>query len=82
MIERLNDARIAFGRLSDMDDLMAHPQNRYVTVETEAGEIEMLAPGTIVRGQTSSFGPVPSLGAHDESLRAEFAEKSNTRGAA
>ena len=82
IIEKLNHARIAFGRLSDMDDLMAHPQNRYVTVGTEAGEIEMLAPGTIVRGQTSSFGPVPSLGAHDESLRAEFAEKSNTRGAA
>ena len=77
MIERLNHARIAFGRLSDMDDLMAHPQNRYVTVQTNAGEIEMLAPGTIVRGQTSSFGSVPSLGAHDENLRTEFAAKAN-----
>lgn len=79
MIERLDHARIAFGRLSDMDDLMAHPQNRYVTVKTNAGEIEMLAPGMIVRGQTSAPGPVPALGAHDEKLRAEFAGKSHNK---
>ena len=72
MIERLNKARIAFGRLSDMDDLMAHPQNRYVTVQTNSGEIELLAPGAIVRGQGIHFGPVPTLGQHDKSLRAEF----------
>lgn len=72
VIKRLDQARIAFGRLSDMDDLMAHPQNRYVTVKTDAGEIEMLAPGMIVRGQISALGPVPSLGAHEEKLRAEF----------
>ena len=77
IIKRLDQARIAFGRLSDMDDLMAHPQNRYVTVKTNAGEIEMLAPGMIVQGQTSSIGPVPSLGADDEQLRAEFSGKSH-----
>lgn len=75
IIEKLNLARIAFGRLSDMDDLIAHPQNRYVTVQSNAGEIEMLAPGTIVRGQSSALGPVPSLGEQDEKLRAEFAAK-------
>ncbi len=75
IIERLNNARIAFGRLSDLDDLMAHPQNRYVTVQTSAGEIEMLAPGIVVRGQTSSLGPVPLLGAHEENLRTEFTSK-------
>jgi len=80
IIERLNHARIAFGRLSDLDDLMAHPQGRYVTVQTNAGEIEMLAPGIIVRGQTSSYGPVPSLGAHEENLRDEFAAKASTSG--
>jgi crotonobetainyl-CoA:carnitine CoA-transferase CaiB-like acyl-CoA transferase len=80
IIERLDDARIAFGRLSDMDDLMTHPQNRYVMVQTNAGEIEMLAPGVIVRGQTSPLGPVPSLGAHDEKVRAEFAANATTSG--
>lgn len=80
IIERLNQARIAFGRLSDLDDLMAHPQNRYVTVQTNAGEIEMLASGVIVRGQTSSPGPVPKLGAHEENLRNEFAAKAIASG--
>ena len=80
IIGRLNQASIAFGRLSDLDDLMAHPQNRYITVQTNAGEIEMLAPGVIVRGQTSSPGPVPLLGAHEESLRTEFAAKATISG--
>jgi hypothetical protein len=63
-----------------LDDLMAHPQNRYVTVQTNAGEIEMLAPGIIVRGQKSSLGPVPLLGAHEASLRNEFTAKANISG--
>lgn len=79
IIRKLDHARIAFGRLSDMDDLMAHPQNRYVTVETGAGAIEMLAPGTIVRGQANSLGPVPALGAQEDDLRAEFAGKRQLR---
>lgn len=69
---RLTSAGIAFGRLSDIDDLLAHPQNRLITVRTGAGEIEMLAPGAVVRGTTEQFGPVPGLGQHDQALRAEF----------
>lgn len=73
IIARLKSARIAFGRLSDLHDLLAHPQNRYITVSTGAGEIEMLAPAAVVRGERQSYGPVPALGADDERLRAEFA---------
>jgi len=72
MIARLTAAGIAFGRLSDLDDLLAHPQNRLITVATSAGEVEMLAPGAVVRGAPARFGPVPALGAQDASLRAEF----------
>ena len=73
VIGRLQAAAIAFGRLSDLDDLMAHPQNRLITVSTGAGEIEMLAPGSVVEGAAGDFGPVPELGQHDEALRSEFA---------
>lgn len=73
MIAKLQAAKIAYGRLSDLDDLMAHPQNRLITVQTGAGEIEMLAPGAVVCGQAPRFGAVPTLGAHDDALRAEFA---------
>ena len=73
MIRRLQSADIAYGRLSDLDDLIAHPQRRLVTVQSGSDEIEMLAPGAIVRGEKTTFGPVPDLGADDERLRAEFA---------
>jgi len=73
MIARLDAARIAFGRLSDMADLVAHPQNRLIRVQTDGGEIELLAPGAVVAGTRPVFGPVPGLGQHDEALRAEFA---------
>jgi crotonobetainyl-CoA:carnitine CoA-transferase CaiB-like acyl-CoA transferase len=77
MIERLNMARIAFGRLSDLDDLLAHPQNRLVRVPTPAGEIEMLSPGAVVRHRETNYRPVPELGQHDAALRAEFAAPSS-----
>ena len=72
MIASLNAAGIAFGRLSDLDDLIAHPQNRLITVQAGNGEIELLAPGAVVRGQPSVGRAVPELGAHDAALRQEF----------
>ncbi len=73
MIALLTGANIAFGRLSDLDDLLVHPQNRTITVQTHGGTIEMLAPGAMVRGQEITYGAVPALGEHDDRLRSEFA---------
>ena len=74
VIRRLDEARIAYGRLSTLDDLMRHPQARFVAVALSDGrEIDCLAPGAVVAGQTERFGPVPALAAHDAALRAEFA---------
>lgn len=73
VIARLAGAGIAYGRLSTMDDLLAHPQNRLVAVATDAGTVEMMAPGALVRGQPDAPGPVPRLGEHTETIRAEFA---------
>jgi crotonobetainyl-CoA:carnitine CoA-transferase CaiB-like acyl-CoA transferase len=71
-IEKLNAARIAYGRLSDLDDMVNHPQNRTIRVMTEAGEIEMLAPGAVVRGATRDYGKVPAFDQHGARLREEF----------
>lgn len=73
-IERLTRAKIAFGRLSDLDDLLAHPQKRLITVATSAGSVEMLAPGAVVRGAQPNYRPVPALGADDARLRKEFGQ--------
>ncbi len=72
MAEQLRAARIAYGRVSDMEDLVAHPQNRHVTVETPSGPVRMLAPGALVDGAPRTPGPVPGLGAHTGAVRAEF----------
>jgi crotonobetainyl-CoA:carnitine CoA-transferase CaiB-like acyl-CoA transferase len=69
---RLDAARIAYGRLSDMQDLIEHPQQRLVTVRTDAGEIEIIAPGAALNGETETPGAVPGLGRDDAKIRAEF----------
>ncbi len=73
ILVRLEEAKIAYGKLSSLEDLDAHPQNRYIAVPTSAGEVRLLAPPPIVAGEAESYGPVPELGAHDDTVRAEFA---------
>ncbi len=71
-IERLAIARVAYGRLSDLEDLSGHPQARFIRVETENGPVELLSPGAVVTGRDEGYGTVPTLGEHDRSLRQEF----------
>lgn len=78
-IELLATAGIAYGRLSDLDDLMKHPQNRFIQVQTEHGEIELLAPASVVLGRTESYGPVPRKDEHGAALRDEFGGPNATR---
>ena len=76
---RLDKERIANGNISTMDDLLAHPQNRLVSVKVDGGTAELLAPAAEIDGITPDFGPVPDLGAHDDALRAEFAEQTEDK---
>jgi crotonobetainyl-CoA:carnitine CoA-transferase CaiB-like acyl-CoA transferase len=69
----LNEAGVACGRLSSMDDLVVHPQLRLTTVQSVFGPIEMLAPGAKVKGIDLSLGPVPEIGEHTKSVANEFA---------
>ncbi|MDB4852401.1 CoA transferase [Alphaproteobacteria bacterium] len=70
----LQTAQIAFGRLNTMDDFAAHPQNRFVTVRTTGGELQILAPGAVVNGIMAPLGAVPDLGANSTAIRDEFAQ--------
>lgn len=72
----LQKARIAYGRLSDLDDVVAHPQNRFVEIETPSGAARLLAPGATTRGETIELGASPALGEHTNTIRAEFAPRS------
>lgn len=73
-IQYLAAAGIAYGRLSDLDDLMTHPQNHFIRVETEQGEVELLSPASVVLERTETYGPVPKKDEHGARLREEFKE--------
>lgn len=74
-IEKAKLAGIAYGRLSDMDDLISHPQHRFVGVRVGDNEIEVLAPGALMKGQPWVVSSVPSVGRDSERLRGEFADE-------
>lgn len=79
MVARLEAGRIAYGRVSEMDDLAAHPQNRYIEVETPSGPVRCLAPGALFDRTLPVFGPVPALGAHSDAIRREFGDPARAR---
>jgi itaconate CoA-transferase len=78
LADLLQSSGIANGRVSTMDDLMGHPQNRYVEVETPTGPVRLLAPGALMDGEAPNFGPVPALGAHTDAVRKEFSVDQNS----
>ncbi len=69
---KLQAAQIAFGRLNGMDEFAKHPQNRFVSVRTSGGEMQILAPGAVVNGMVAPLGDVPDLGANSTAIREEF----------
>ena len=75
IVEKLERARVAYGRVSTLDDVARHPQNRYMEVDTPSGPVRCLAPGATFDGISPEFGPVPALGEHSESLRSEFSSQ-------
>ena len=73
-IARLGAAGIACGRLSDMEDVLVHPQQRLIVVDSGGGRIEMQSPGARVKGVTVIYGSVPDLGQHTADVRREFSK--------
>jgi len=72
IVAKLERARVAYGRVSTLEDVTRHPQNRYIEVETPSGPVKCLAPGAIFNGKLPHFGAVPALGEHSAKLKAEF----------
>ena len=72
VVAKLQSAQIAFGRLNGMDEFAKHPQNRFITVGTSGGEMQILAPGAVVNGMVAPLGDVPDLGANNDKIRSEF----------
>lgn len=77
----LDEARIAYGRISTMGDLIGHASASTTVVETPAGPVKLLATPVIVDGARAPLGPVPRLGEHDDALRREFGRGGASGGA-
>jgi crotonobetainyl-CoA:carnitine CoA-transferase CaiB-like acyl-CoA transferase len=72
-IQRLRDARIAFGSLNGVADLSAHAQLRRIETPAPSGPVSGVAPPVRRAGETFKPGAVPAIGEHSEALRKEFA---------
>lgn len=73
LMARLRAARVACGALNEVADFAAHPQLRTVTYDAPSGPATVVAPPAIRDGEDAEYGPVPRLGEHSQSIRAEFA---------
>ncbi|GHF69739.1 crotonobetainyl-CoA:carnitine CoA-transferase CaiB-like acyl-CoA transferase [Amycolatopsis bartoniae] len=75
-IELLDGAGIANATLRTPAEFAEHPQlaarNRWRAVETPGGPVQALLPPVEVDGREALMGPVPALGEHNATLRAEF----------
>ena len=77
IIKRLQDADIAYGQLSTIDDLNKHPQSNFISVQTSEGEISLLSPGAVINGEEVTFGKVPFLGEHTDKIKNEYRNLNN-----
>ncbi len=69
---RLDSARVAWGQISTLQDLLAHDGATRAICRQEGDAIELIAGAAVVDGERRGAGDVPTLGQHDASLRAEF----------
>ena len=79
---RLDEAGIASARLRTPQEFAAHPQlaarDRWREVDTPNGPIQALLPPVTVPGREPLMGPVPALGQHNETIRAELGRPPET----
>ena len=65
-------AGIATASVNELDAVWAHPQlrerHRFVSVDTEAGPVELLASPFDISGWSAPEGRVPALGEHDPAV--------------
>ncbi|WP_232663449.1 CaiB/BaiF CoA transferase family protein [Pseudonocardia sp. TRM90224] len=72
VIGRLAEARIAYGRLREVADVLTHPQlearGRWTEVGSPAGPIPSLLPPISFPGRPPRMDPVPAVGEHTEQI--------------
>ncbi len=70
---KLRAANTAFGFVNTVAEFAHHPALRRATVATPNGDVSIAAPPVLSSDGPRSLGPVPAIGEHSASIRAEFA---------
>ena len=63
---------MAYGRISDMEQLKNHTQNNFLEIETKNGNVKVLGPGAIHDNFIPEVNKMPELDEHGKKIRAEF----------
>ena len=74
LIRRLGKGSVAYGEVNSIEHLAGHPQLRRAPVALPDGDAEIVAPPVISTERSTSFGAVPSLGEHSNTIRREFTD--------
>lgn len=72
MVEKLNTAKIAYGRLNQVSDLSHHSALRHIEIGSPSGPIRLPAPPAKLKEGDRHYGPIPALGEHSDKIRNEF----------
>jgi itaconate CoA-transferase len=72
LTQQLAAADIAYAQVNDTAALARHPHLRRITVGTPGGTVSYPAPAKQRSPASQHYGPVPALGQHTASVRAEF----------
>src|SRR3546814_14586116 len=70
--QRMRTAQVAFAQVNGVAELTTHPHLRRISVPTATGEVAVVAPPAMVRGDARQYRAIPALGEHTEQIRAEF----------
>jgi formyl-CoA transferase len=79
VIERLDQASIAFAELNDIEALARHSHLSRMMIETVTGLISIPRPAPISMGGARVYGSVPGLGQHTKAILSEFCGKDHGR---
>ena len=72
LIQKLEEASVAYGRISDMEQLKNHPQNNYIEIGTKNGDVKVLGPGAVHDNFIPTVNKMPELNEHGDIIRSEF----------
>ncbi len=79
IMEMLDTARIAYGRVSTMAELQAHRSLATTEVQTPEGPVTVIATTAVIDGRRAELGRVPACGEHSAAIRHEFRAGDQTR---